>query len=121
MIKNSEKTFTSSNTNGPISTQRGTKRSWMNGIQVCTNKESCLFPKGDNREKKNWRKFNFEGHVQRNLAHTILGWGDSKERPNPFSGKYHSIFNQPACMMYMNIMFSCFHQREITFTLKIQC
>ena len=38
--------------------QIGTKHPWVKGIQVCSNKGSCPFPRGDNYEKVkiHWRK-----------------------------------------------------------------
>ena len=40
--------FKISRTNWLISTKLGTKHSWVNGIQVCSNEGRQLFPRGDN-------------------------------------------------------------------------
>ena len=37
---------------GQILTKLGTKLSWVKGIQICSNKRSHLFPKGDDRLKQ---------------------------------------------------------------------
>ena len=35
---------------GPISTNLGTKPSWVKGIQICSNEKLCSLLRGDNNE-----------------------------------------------------------------------
>ena len=61
----------------PISTKLGTKHPWLKGIQVCSNKGPCPFPRGcwlkncENISRIFWRT---TCQFQPNLAQSILFW-----------------------------------------------
>ena len=80
----------------PISIKLGTKHPWVKKVQVCSNKGSRFFPKGDYYEitKIHWRNLKIFLSRRANInqtwhkASTFLGEGDSslfKWRATPFS------------------------------------
>ena len=72
--------FFFSRTTRSISTKLNTKHYWVKGIQVCTNEEPRLVPRGDNYEIAKYtdeiNKSSSQeplGQFQTNLAQSILG------------------------------------------------
>ena len=62
-------------TTGPISTKLSTKHPWVMGTHVCSNEETCPFPRGDNYEivKIYWQTLKII-FSRTKLRASILGW-----------------------------------------------